>query len=55
MKWSDVDISFGPGDHPETELSERNFIKAIDQAAQGGQDTNQQWGFIKSYHEENLH
>jgi hypothetical protein len=25
MKWSDVDISFGPEDHPETELSERNL------------------------------
>jgi hypothetical protein len=23
MKWSDVDISFGPEDHPEIELSER--------------------------------
>jgi hypothetical protein len=25
MKWSDVDISFGSEDHPETELSERNL------------------------------
>jgi hypothetical protein len=25
MKWSDVDISFGPEDHAETELSERNL------------------------------
>jgi hypothetical protein len=25
MKWSDVDISFGPEDHPETELFERNL------------------------------
>jgi hypothetical protein len=25
MKWSDVDISFGPKDHPETELSKRNL------------------------------
>jgi hypothetical protein len=25
MKWSDMDISFGPEDHPETELSERNL------------------------------
>jgi hypothetical protein len=25
MKWSDVDISFRPEDHPETELSERNL------------------------------
>jgi hypothetical protein len=25
MKWSDVDISFGPEDHTETELSERNL------------------------------
>jgi hypothetical protein len=25
MKWFDVDISFSPKDHPETELSERNM------------------------------
>jgi hypothetical protein len=25
MKWSDVDISFGPEDHPDIELSERNL------------------------------
>jgi hypothetical protein len=25
MKWSDMDISFGPVDHPETELFERNL------------------------------
>jgi hypothetical protein len=25
MKWSDVDISFGPEDHPKTELSEQNL------------------------------
>jgi hypothetical protein len=25
MKWSDVDISFGPKDHPEKELFERNL------------------------------
>jgi hypothetical protein len=25
MKWSDVDISFGPEDHPETELSKRDL------------------------------
>jgi hypothetical protein len=25
MKWSDVDISFGPRDHPKTELSNRNL------------------------------
>jgi hypothetical protein len=25
MKWSDVDISFGPENHPETELCERNL------------------------------
>jgi hypothetical protein len=25
MRWSDVDISFGPEDHPDTELSERNL------------------------------
>jgi hypothetical protein len=25
MRWSDVDISFGPEDHPNTELSERNL------------------------------
>jgi hypothetical protein len=25
MRWSDVDISFGPQDHPDTELSDRNL------------------------------
>jgi hypothetical protein len=25
MKWYDVDISFGPEDHLETELSEQNL------------------------------
>jgi hypothetical protein len=25
MRWSDVDISFGPEDHPDTKLSERNL------------------------------
>jgi hypothetical protein len=25
MKWSDVDFSFGPNDHPKTELSNRNL------------------------------
>jgi hypothetical protein len=25
MKWSDASISFGPEDHPDTELSERNL------------------------------
>jgi hypothetical protein len=25
MKWSDMDITFRPEDHPETELSERNL------------------------------
>jgi hypothetical protein len=25
MKWSDIDISFGPEDHSEIELSERNL------------------------------
>jgi hypothetical protein len=25
MKWSDTDISFGPEDHPETELSNQNL------------------------------
>jgi hypothetical protein len=25
MRWSDVDISFGPEDHPDMELSERNL------------------------------
>jgi hypothetical protein len=29
MKWSDVDISFGPEDHPKTELSERNLSFVI--------------------------
>jgi hypothetical protein len=25
MRWSDVGISFGPEDHPDTELSDRNL------------------------------
>jgi hypothetical protein len=25
MRWSDVDISFGPEDHPDVELSDRNL------------------------------
>jgi hypothetical protein len=25
MRWSDIDISFGPQDHPDTELSDRNL------------------------------
>jgi hypothetical protein len=25
MKWSDTDISFGPKDHPETELPNQNL------------------------------
>jgi hypothetical protein len=25
MRWSNVDISFGPEDHPDTELSDRNL------------------------------
>jgi hypothetical protein len=25
MKWSNIDISFGPEDHPETEFSNRNL------------------------------
>jgi hypothetical protein len=25
MKWSDTDISFGPEDHPETELPNQNL------------------------------
>jgi hypothetical protein len=25
MRWSDADISFGPEDHPDTELSDRNL------------------------------
>jgi hypothetical protein len=29
MKWPDVDISFGPEDHLETELSERNLPFAV--------------------------
>jgi hypothetical protein len=31
MKWSDMDISFGPEDHPKTELSERNFPFVVKQ------------------------
>jgi hypothetical protein len=26
MRWSDVDISFGPEDHPDTELPDRNLL-----------------------------
>jgi hypothetical protein len=29
MRWSDVDISFGPEDHLDTELSERNLSFVI--------------------------
>jgi hypothetical protein len=29
MRWSDVDISFGPEDHPNTELSERNLPSVV--------------------------
>jgi hypothetical protein len=29
MKWSDVSISFGPEDHPDTELSERNLLFVV--------------------------
>jgi hypothetical protein len=29
MRWFDVDISFGPEDHPNTELSERNLSFVI--------------------------
>jgi hypothetical protein len=29
VKWSDVDISFGPEDHPDTELPERNLSFVI--------------------------
>jgi hypothetical protein len=25
MRWSDLDISFGPQDHPDTKLSDRNL------------------------------
>jgi hypothetical protein len=25
MRWSDVDISFGPQDHPDTEMSDQNL------------------------------
>jgi hypothetical protein len=25
MRWSDIDISFGPQDHPDTELSDQNM------------------------------
>jgi hypothetical protein len=25
MRWSDIDISFGPKDHPDVELSDRNL------------------------------
>jgi hypothetical protein len=26
MRWSDVDISFGPEDHPDTELPDSNLL-----------------------------
>jgi hypothetical protein len=45
MKWSDVDISFGPEDHPEIELSERTMsfmFKLPIGMAQGGQDIDRQ-------------
>jgi hypothetical protein len=29
MKWSDIDISFGPMDYPETELSDRNLLFVV--------------------------
>jgi hypothetical protein len=29
MRWSDVDISFGPQDHPDTELSDRNLLFVV--------------------------
>jgi hypothetical protein len=29
MKWSDVDISFGPQDHPDTELSNQNLCFVV--------------------------
>jgi hypothetical protein len=29
MRWSDVDISFRPEDHPDMELSERNLSFVI--------------------------
>jgi hypothetical protein len=58
MRWSNVDISFGPHDHPDIELYDRNLlfvVKLLIGAAQCGQNTDQQWGLIESYHEENLH
>jgi hypothetical protein len=29
MRWSDVDISFGPEDHPEIELPDRNLLFVV--------------------------
>jgi hypothetical protein len=29
MMWSDVDISFRPQDHPDTELSDRNLLFVV--------------------------
>jgi hypothetical protein len=29
MMWSDVDISFGPQDHPDTELFDRNLLFVV--------------------------
>jgi hypothetical protein len=58
MRWSDVDISFGPHDHLDTEPSDRNLsfvVKLPIGATQGGQYIDRQRGLIKSYHEENYH
>jgi hypothetical protein len=56
-KWSDTDISFGPEDHPKTELSNRLALRgqALDRATQGGQDSGRQCGFTQPHNEEDFH
>jgi hypothetical protein len=58
MRWSDVDISFGIEDHPETELLDRNLpfvVKLLIGRHKVVKDIDRQRGIIKSYHKENLH
>jgi hypothetical protein len=58
MKWSEVDISFGPYDHPEIELSNQNlpFVVKLpigwDKVAKTLIDNG---GFTHPHHEENIH
>jgi hypothetical protein len=58
MRWSDVDISFGLEDYPETELFDRNLpfvVKLLIGRHKVVKDIDRQRGLIKSYHKENLH